>query len=120
MQESDVQNSVRLAASREGWRLWRNNSGAFKDERGRVVRYGLANDSPKVNACIKSSDLIGWRRLTITPDMVGQTVAVFVARECKRSDWKFSGSPRELAQAKFIDMLNADGGDGAFTTGGLK
>jgi hypothetical protein len=30
-----------------------------------------------------SSDLIGWRSIEITPDMVGQRVAVFVAIETK-------------------------------------
>lgn len=30
-----------------------------------------------------SSDLIGWRSITVTPDMVGQQVAIFTALEVK-------------------------------------
>ena len=38
------------------------------------VRYGLQPGS---------SDLIGWRTVTITPEMVGQQVAVFTSIEVK-------------------------------------
>ena len=33
--------------------------------------------------CKGSADLIGWRTITITPDMVGQQVAVFTSIEVK-------------------------------------
>lgn len=41
----------------------------------------LANGDPVVG----QADLIGWHTVTITPDMVGQRVAVFLSVECKRS-----------------------------------
>lgn len=40
----------------------------------RAVKYGLLPGS---------GDLIGWRSVEITPEMVGQTVAVFVSIEAK-------------------------------------
>jgi hypothetical protein len=33
--------------------------------------------------CKGSADLIGWKQVTITPDMVGQKVAVFASIEVK-------------------------------------
>lgn len=95
---------VRLEASAKGILLWRNNSGVLKDEHGTPVRYGLANDSKRVNARLKSSDLIGLR-----PD--GQ----FVAREIKRPGWKYSGTAKEIAQLNFITLVQLNGGDACFT-----
>ena len=74
MSEQQIQQEIRLALSRGPVRLWRNNTGALRDQRGQLVRYGL---------CQGSSDLIGYRSVTITPDMVGQQVAVFCAIEVK-------------------------------------
>lgn len=115
--ESNVQSRVRLEAARKGVRLWRNNVGVLKDQHGRPVRYGLANDSTNVNEVLKSGDLIGWRPVVITQDMVGKTLAVFVSRECKAEDWKWSGDEREVAQARWANLIIADGGDAGFATG---
>lgn len=60
--EAAVVNNVTLEASRAGARLWRNNVGDCKDERGRLIRYGLCNTSKQMNEQIKSSDLIGINR----------------------------------------------------------
>lgn len=111
--EQAVQSEVRLEASEKGARLWRNNVGAIRTDTG-MLRYGLANDSPAVNKDIKSSDLIGIRPVTIRPDMVGGTVGVFLAREVKRRDWQWRGSPREWAQLRFIGLVNSLGGDACF------
>lgn len=55
--------------------MHRNNVGQYVDPKtGRPIRYGLG---------VGSSDLIGWTPLVITPEMVGQTVAVFTAVEVK-------------------------------------
>jgi hypothetical protein len=76
MSEAAIQQSVRLALGQHpAVRMFRNNSGAYKDPRsGRVIRYGLATGS---------ADLIGWQTVTITPDMVGQRFARFVSVEVK-------------------------------------
>jgi hypothetical protein len=71
--ESAIQQAIRLL-SLGPIRLFRNNTGALKDQGGRLVRYGL---------CTGSSDLIGWRTITITPEMVGQRLAVFTSIEVK-------------------------------------
>lgn len=115
--ESKVQSSVRLEAARKGVKLWRNNVGVLMDARGVPVRYGLANDSQRLNAACKSGDLIGWRPLLIAPARVGTRVAQFVSRECKRPGWKFKGDAHELAQLKWIEAVVADGGDACFTSG---
>ena len=115
--EAAVQQQVRLSASHAGARLWRNNVGAFKDDKGNFVRYGLANESARMNQVIKSSDLIGIRPVTVTPDMVGSVIGQFTAREVKKGNWKWRGSGREVAQRKFMEIVNALGGDAKFTTG---
>ena len=115
--ESNVQSRVKLIAAAMGAWLMRNNSGAFADETGRQVRFGLGNDSPRINKVFKSSDLIGIRPVVITPDMVGRTVGIFYARECKPEGWRYAGTDREKAQKRFIDRVNELGGDAAFTDG---
>lgn len=117
--ERDAQVDVRLAASRKGWRLWRNNNVALKNKTGRLVRAGLCNDSKELNAKVKSSDLIGIKPVVITSDMVGHTVGVFLAREMKKPGWKYTGTPREKAQKAFIELVISLGGDAAFSTGDL-
>ncbi len=115
--EARAQSEVRLEAGRLGVHLWRNNVGALRDENSRVVRFGLANDSPQLNAIFKSSDLIGLRPVVVTPEMVGRTLGQFVAREIKRPGWTYTGTPREQAQAAFIHHVQALGGDAGFATG---
>lgn len=115
--ESRVQSEVRLAAPALGMRLFRNNVGVLLNEAGTPVRYGLANDSKQLNEKLKSSDLVGWRRLTITPAMVGRIVAQFVSFECKRAGWSYSGDAREEAQERWLALVAADGGYARFVTG---
>lgn len=115
--ESWAQNEVRLEASERGVAMFRNNVGALKDERGRVVRFGLANDSAALNDVIKSGDLIGVRPVVITPAHVGQTIGQFVSREIKAPGWQYSGTGREPAQLAWAALINSKGGDAAFATG---
>jgi hypothetical protein len=117
MLESDVLAAVRLATSKLGWVVHRNNVGVLRDTRNVPVRYGLANDSKALNAHVKSSDLIGWREVVITPDMVGRKLAQFVSIETKRTGWKYTGADREVAQKRWIDLVVAAGGYGRFVTG---
>ena len=76
MSEIDLQQRIRLAlGQRPDVRLFRNNTGTLPDPRtGRPVQFGLARGS---------ADLIGYRTVTITPDMVGQQIAVFTSLEVK-------------------------------------
>lgn len=116
--EKRVQALAALAAARSGNRwLLRNNSGAFEDDTGRQVRFGLGNVSKKFNEHMKSSDLVGIESVVITADMVGQTIGRFYAVEAKPEDWKYTGTDREEAQLKFIAKVNFMGGKAYFTNG---
>lgn len=138
LSEAAVQAAIRVRAGELGVRPWRNNVGACTDATGRLIRYGLANDSAQMQKRLKSSDLIGWLPVNFeaterrsefsgvrlrcnTP----QRLAIFLSVECKRSDWhpcypdpltqcrqKFN--EREEAQAKWIDLVRADGGIAGF------
>lgn len=121
--ESNVQSRVRLAAPGAGMRLWRNNVGVLTDERGVPVRYGLANDTKALNERLKSHDLIGWRRVVISPAMVGSLIAQFVSLECKHESWQparptnAGAYAHEQAQERWAALVVADGGYSRFVTG---
>jgi len=119
--EAAIQAKIRLEATKKGWRVWRNNVGALYDADGGFIRFGLANDSKAMNDRIKSPDLIGIRPLVITSDMIGRTIGQFIGLEVKHSQWKFTGNKHELAQLKFLELINGLGGYGKFinNTGGL-
>jgi hypothetical protein len=72
--EQSIQQHIRRACSTGATRLWRNNTGTLRDQHGRPVQFGL---------CKGSADLIGYRTIMITPEMVGQQVAVFASIEVK-------------------------------------
>jgi hypothetical protein len=114
MSESAVQSRVRLEAARKGVLLWRNNVGVLEDKNGRPVRYGLCNDTPALNRALKSHDLVGLRPRLITAADVGKTIGQFVSREVKEGGWRYTGTPREVAQLAFAHLVNAHGGDAAF------
>ena len=119
MTESDVQNLARLNASKRGWRLWRNNSGALPDANGRPVRFGLGNDSSAASASLKASDLIGIAPTIVTQAMVGTCVGLFVSVECKSGDWRpIPSDKRWAAQSKWLELVRAMGGRGVVTTDG--
>lgn len=112
--EAAIQTQCRMKVQALGGRVFRNNVGVLFDDRGVPVRYGLANESAKLNKNIKSSDLIGVIPRTITPAMVGTVIGQFTAIECKRADWRFTGNEHEEAQARFIGLINKLGGYGTF------
>ena len=115
--EADVGKQVRLDVASKGGLLWRNNVGAMKDINGNMIRFGLANESKAVNAKVKSSDYIGIIPVHIEQDMVGMNIGQFVALETKAPGWKFSGTPREIAQRKFLELVVSKGGRGSFENG---
>ena len=116
--EGNTSADIREYFAALGWRLWRNNVGVARDETGRVIRYGLANDSKAENEQIKSGDLIGWAPVLVTPDMVGDVVAVFVSIEVKRPGWRFRPSDlRAVAQRRWADMIRREGGWAGFMVG---
>ena len=77
-------------------RLFRNNVGLATTSSGHTIRYGL---------CKGSSDLIGWTQVTITPEMVGEKIAIFTAVELKTKNVKLTKE-----QANFLEQVKAAGG----------
>jgi hypothetical protein len=94
--EQQIQQEIRIACSTGDTRLFRNNTGTLKDGNGRPVQFGL---------CKGSADLIGWRTVTITPDMVGQQVAVFTSIEVKTATGRLRPE-----QQQWLDAVQAAGG----------
>ena len=88
--EQTIQQQIRLACSRGPVRLHRNNTGTLLDRNGRPVQFGLAKGS---------ADLIGWTTRTITPDMVGQQVAVFTSIEVKSATGRLRPDQRQWMEA---------------------
>jgi hypothetical protein len=116
--EERIKSEIQLEAGRRGGiLLWRNNVGAMKDERGRVVRYGLANISKAMNEVLKSGDFIGVESIVITPDMVGKTIGRFVSVEAKHEGWVYNpNDAHEVAQQNWADVVNKAGGRAVFAS----
>jgi len=106
---------IRLAAGRAGVPLFRNNQGGCIDQTGRLIRFGLGNESPALNKRWKSSDLIGLLPVTVHPSHVGQTLGLFLAVETKKPGWHLTkGDKRGQAQAAFLQSVRSFGGVGGF------
>ncbi len=88
--------------------LFRNNIGSYArpDGAGRVA-YGV---TPPGGG---GSDLIGWVSKVITPNMVGQRVAIFTAIEVK-SETGRTDPKRLAAQEHFIQVVADAGGLAGF------
>ena len=85
--ETKIQQQIRLGlGTRPDLRLFRNQVGQLPDPRtGRPVQFGLAKGS---------ADLVGWKTVTVTPDMLGQQIAVFTSIEVKTPNGRLSGPQR--------------------------
>lgn len=121
--EAWSQQQVRLKVAKAGAMSWRNNVGATPAKckacgaSQTPIRYGLANDSAKLNKQIKSSDLILAIPRLIRPQDVGTTIAQFGAVECKRPGWVFTGKGQEPGQAAWLTLIKKLGGYATFSTG---
>lgn len=121
--EAWSQQQARFNITAQGGYAWRNNVGATPSkcehcgEPLRPVRYGLANDSKKLNEKIKSSDLILAIPRVIRPQDVGTTIAQFGAVETKHPGWRYTGTEREVAQAAWLALIKRLGGFACFSTG---
>lgn len=92
MKEQEILKQIQTL-SRGSVRLFRNNVGF---DAANKVKYGLMPGS---------SDLIGWKTITITPHHVGRQVAVFTAIEVKKP----GGVVRD-DQRCFVDYVDSCGG----------
>lgn len=117
MSEQAIQQRIRLACGRGISRLWRNNVGTGWAGRANQVRHActmelrpgdvvIQNARPlHAGLCPGSADLIGYRSITIGPEHVGQTLAVFAAVEVKSP----TGRPTS-EQTAFLEHVRAAGG----------
>lgn len=115
--EAAIQQRARLHAAQVGGVLWRNNVGAILDSRGVPVRFGLFNDTAKMNELNKSPDLIGIWPKRITPADVGSVVGQFWGEEIKGAGWRYTGTPHEVAQLNGINLIRSYGGIANFYCG---
>lgn len=117
MKEKNIQSDIMKACSQAGARVFRNNVanglvgqmkriekdgpvhlnvGDWVVRNGRRTQFGL---------CVGSSDLIGWKTITVTPDMIGKRIAVFTALEVKTTSG--SATPE---QVQFVSAVANAGG----------
>ena len=112
VKERDIINT-RLKGLADNERLFRINAGM--GWQGKCVRKGkimiIENPFPLHAAPEGWPDLCGWTSVTVTPDMVGQTVAVFTFEEVKATG-KLS-----KAQTRFKDVIERMGGIFRIVTG---
>ena len=96
--ETKLQQEIRLALGRiPSLRLFRNQVGQLPDPRtGRYVQFGLAKGS---------SDLVGFKTIKITPEMIGQEVAQFVSIEIKTERGKLTE-----VQENWLQKVHDSGG----------
>ena len=96
--ETTLQQQIRLAlGTNPDARIFRNQVGSLPDPRtGRLVTFGLARGS---------ADLIGWRTVVVTPEMVGTRLAIFTSIEVKTP----TGRIRPEQQA-WLDVVLRGGG----------
>ena len=109
LSERQIQTQILLQCGRGDTRLFRQNVG--QGWVGRLIRQQagtveLAAARPlHAGLCEGSSDLIGWRTVEVTPDMVGQRLAVFAAIEVKSA----TGRPTP-EQTAFLAAVREAGG----------
>lgn len=111
MSETTLLKKIQIKLSPETI-LFRNNTGTGWVGKVRRIKGSnsiIIDDPRPLNAglCVGSSDLIGWKSIEITPEMVGQKIAVFVAVEGKTGRQKPSKE-----QLNFINKINEAGGIG--------
>ena len=78
----------------------------IKAARSMPLGFATTDGKPLVGA----SDLNGWTPVVITPEMVGQTVAVFTAIETKAS----KGGNKRDGQVTYIERVAQSGGIAGF------
>ena len=96
--EADVNDDIRHWVKGQPMiELHRNNVGSIQLDNGGRLNYGVGGPG--------ASDWIGFRTVLITPEMIGRTVAQFVAIEAKRP-----GKDATDHQSDFLARIAAAGG----------
>lgn len=111
MKETPIVKEIQLALSHGEARLFRNNVGeAWQGKAAShpyIPRAIILHEARRVNfgLCTGSPDLVGFKSVTITPEMVGQKIAVFSAVEVKPP----AGYAGKLQRA-WLEMASGAGG----------
>ena len=92
---------IEAARKIPGVHVWRNARGVVDLPSGGKLAFGVGPNG--------SADVLGWKRITITPAMVGKEIAVFVSIETKGGDT----ATREN-QLKWCDLVQNEGGIALF------
>jgi hypothetical protein len=115
MSEKKIQAEILNKLARGPVRLFRQNVGVAWHGREVIMkpaeRMAIILDPRPIHCGLVkgSGDLIGWRSVTITPDMVGKKVAVFSSLEVKGPHGR--GTKEQRAWA---DAVRAGGGRAGF------
>lgn len=119
MNETNITRTIMLSLSKLGVKIFRNNTAmGFAGQSKRfskretvtleagdiIIRNGTVLHS---GLCKGSSDLIGYKSVTVTPEMIGKKLAIFTACEVKTPSGR--ATPEQIA---FINMVNEHGGIG--------
>jgi len=101
--ESAVLKLAMLEHSRMGDVVFRNHvgMGVFGSMRRIPGTGDVVVENARVAMCglfEGSADLIGWRTVTVTPEMVGQKVAVFLSVEVKTATGRLSARQKDWAE----------------------
>ena len=111
VQETNIVREIMLAFSKLGLKIFRNNSAQGWAGESVALKNGdrlIKNPYPlHAGLCKGSSDLIGFKPVEITQEMIGKKVAIFTACEVKTKTGR--ATPEQIA---FIDMVNKNGGIG--------
>lgn len=127
--ETSVLRRLQIKVSPLGWRLFRNLVGGAwmgqvteertLDNKGKPLHMvELINAyRVKIGLGTGSSDAVGWRPVVVTQDMVGQTIAQFVAAELKTLGYKKvtdeqTNFLQQVADAGGLAMVVREGKDG--------
>jgi len=110
MNETNITRTIQLAIGKFPLvRMFRNNVGTGWAGRMNRSPSGtvIIADARPLNAglCVGSSDLIGWKTVTVTPEMVGNKIAIFTAIEVKTA----TGKPTK-EQENFLSTVTNAGG----------
>ena len=115
-QETNQMRTWRLRMSEQGYTMFRNNVGMGWVGKAKSLPNGdiLIHKPRPLHAGLVegSSDLIGWRSVEITQEMVGCRVAAFVGAEIKSETGR-----EKKAQRIFRERLTAAGGEGMVLVG---
>lgn len=96
-EETNVWKQMQLDLSPDGFRLFRNQRYKGYTDKGFFVDAGIGGNG--------GGDLVGYKIMTITQDMVGKKIAQYTEIEAKTS----KGRPSD-DQLKRINRLTLDGG----------